>query len=65
MTLGMVLHAFNPSTQEREAGGFLSFKPAWSIEWVPEQLELHREILSKKIKKPKINNYNKCHFETQ
>jgi hypothetical protein len=26
----VVAHAFNPSTQEAEAGGFLSSKPAWS-----------------------------------
>jgi hypothetical protein len=25
----MVAHAFNPSTREAEAGGFLSLKPAW------------------------------------
>ena len=31
----MVAHAFNPSTQEAEAGGFLSSRPAWSTEWVP------------------------------
>jgi hypothetical protein len=28
--LGMVPHAFNPSTWEAEAGEFLSLKPAWS-----------------------------------
>jgi major histocompatibility complex class I len=27
---GVVAHAFNPSTQEVEAGGFLSLRPAWS-----------------------------------
>jgi hypothetical protein len=27
---GVVVHAFNPSTREAEAGGFLSSRPAWS-----------------------------------
>jgi hypothetical protein len=27
---GVMAHAFNPSTQEAEAGGFLSLRPAWS-----------------------------------
>jgi hypothetical protein len=27
---GVVAHAFNPSTWEAEAGGFLSLRPAWS-----------------------------------
>jgi major histocompatibility complex class I len=26
----VVTHAFNPSTWEAEAGGFLSSRPAWS-----------------------------------
>jgi hypothetical protein len=30
--LGVVAHAFNPSTREVEAGGFLSSRPAWSTE---------------------------------
>jgi hypothetical protein len=29
---GVVVHAFNPSTWEAEAGGFLSSRPAWSTE---------------------------------
>jgi hypothetical protein len=29
---GVVAHAFNPSTREAEAGGFLSSKPALSTE---------------------------------
>jgi hypothetical protein len=29
---GMWAHAFNPSTREAEAGGFLSSRPAWSTE---------------------------------
>jgi hypothetical protein len=32
---GVVAHAFNPSTREAEAGGFLSSRPAWSTECVP------------------------------
>jgi hypothetical protein len=27
---GVVAHAFNPSTQEAEAGGFLSLRSTWS-----------------------------------
>jgi hypothetical protein len=29
---GVVVHAFNPSTWEAEAGGFLSSRPVWSTE---------------------------------
>ena len=29
---GVVAHAFNPSTREAEAGGFLSSRSAWSTE---------------------------------
>jgi hypothetical protein len=28
----LVVHAFNPSTWEAEAGGFLSLRPAWCTE---------------------------------
>jgi hypothetical protein len=28
----MVAHAFNPSTWDAEAGGFLSLRPAWNME---------------------------------
>jgi hypothetical protein len=30
--LGVLAHAFNPSTWKPEAGEFLSSKPAWSTE---------------------------------
>jgi hypothetical protein len=61
----MVAHAFDPSTREAEAGGFLSSRPAWSTEGVPGQPELHRETLSQKNQtknqtKPKQTN---CHFK--
>jgi hypothetical protein len=45
---GVVAHAFNPSTREAEAGGFLSSRPAWSTEWVPGQPGLYRDTLSRK-----------------
>jgi hypothetical protein len=46
----VVAHAFNPSTWEAEAGGFLSSRPAWTTEWVSGQPGLHRETLSWKTK---------------
>jgi hypothetical protein len=47
---GVVAHAFNPSTREAEAGGFLSSRPARSTKWVPGQSWLYRETLSRKTK---------------
>jgi hypothetical protein len=46
----VVVHAFNPSTWEAEAGRFLSSRPAWSTE-----PGLHRETLSQKQNKTKQN----------
>jgi hypothetical protein len=51
----VVAHAFNPSTQEAEAGGFLSLRPAWSTTWVPGQAGLYRETLSRKKNGKGIN----------
>jgi hypothetical protein len=51
----VVAHAFNPSTWEAEAGGFLSLRPAWSIECVPGQPGLQRNPVSKKQNKTKQN----------
>jgi hypothetical protein len=53
LRLGMVVHAFNPSTQEAEADGFLSSRPAWSTKRVPGQPGVYRETLSRKTKKKK------------
>jgi hypothetical protein len=50
--LGVVAHAFNPSTWEAKAGGSLSSRPAWSTERVPGQPGLHRETLTHKNQKP-------------
>jgi hypothetical protein len=38
----VVAHAFNSSTWESEASGFLSSRPAWFTEWVPGQPGLYR-----------------------
>jgi hypothetical protein len=56
----MVAYAFNPSTREAEAGGFLSSRPAWSTKWVPGQPGLYREILSQKTKKKKKKDNPVC-----
>ena len=40
--LGVMVHAFNPSTWEAEVGRFLSSRPAWSTKWIPGQPGLHR-----------------------
>jgi hypothetical protein len=53
MSRAVMVHAFNPSTREAEAGGSLSSKPAWSTKWVPGQPGLYRETLSQKTKKKK------------
>ena len=39
-------HAFNPSTQEAEAGGSLRVQSQFGLQRVPGQLRLHRETLS-------------------
>jgi hypothetical protein len=49
----LVAHDFSPSTQEAEAGGFLTSRPAWSTEWVPGQPGLHRETLFRENKNKK------------
>jgi hypothetical protein len=48
----VVVHAFNPSTWEAEAGGFLSSRPAWSTELVLGQpgLPHNTDCLSKTMR---------------
>ena len=60
---GVVVHAFNHSTREAEAGVFLSSRPAWSTKWVPGQPGLYRETLSKKKKKKKTWSRNSKPFK--
>jgi hypothetical protein len=47
----MVTNAFNLSTWEAEAGRFLSWRPAWSTDWVPGQPGMYRKTLSQKNQK--------------
>ena len=59
-----MVHTFNSSTWEAEAGGFLSLRPAWSTEWVPGQPGLQRNPVSKnqKIKKIKKDFEGTSHW---
>jgi hypothetical protein len=59
----VVAHAFNPSTPEAEAGGFLSSRPAWSTKGVPGQPGLYRENLSLKTKKQTNKQTNKTNIK--
>ena len=43
-----MVHTFNPTTWEAEAGGFLSFRPAWSTEWDQDSHGYTEETLSQK-----------------
>jgi hypothetical protein len=61
----VVAHAFNPSTREAEAGGFLSSRPAWSTnEFQDSQGNTEKPCLEKpkkkkKKKRKKISTENK------
>jgi hypothetical protein len=57
----MVAHAFNPSTWEAEAGGFLSSRPAWSR----VNSGLHRETLSRKKTNQPTNKQTNKNTHTQ
>ena len=61
--LGVVVHAFNPSTWEAEAGGFLSLRPAFSTKVVISStawaIHINRHEKPKKKKKTKQNQKKK------
>jgi hypothetical protein len=51
---GVVVHAFNPSTREEEAGGFLSSRPAWlQSKFQDSQDYTEKPCLEKQINKQK------------
>jgi hypothetical protein len=52
----VVVHAFNPSTWEAEAGRFLSARPAWAIQRNPV---LEKKMAGYQVKITyKVKNYN-------
>jgi hypothetical protein len=53
----VVENAFNPSTREAEAGGFLSSRPAWSTEFQDSQGYTEKPCL-RKPKKEKRKKRN-------
>jgi hypothetical protein len=55
----VVAHAFNPSTWEAEAGGFLSSRPAWSRVSSRTARAIQRNPVSKKKQKQKPKQTNK------
>jgi hypothetical protein len=60
LSQAVVVHAFNPSTREAEAGGFLSSRPAWSTEFQDSHVYAEKFCLKKqKKKKKKENQINK------
>jgi hypothetical protein len=54
-----VVHVFNPSTQEAEAAGSPSSRPAWSTDQVPGQIGLNRETLSQSALIPALQKKKK------
>ena len=50
---GVVVHTFNPSTWEVEAGGFLSLRTAWSTKWFQDSQGYTEKPCLKKPKKKK------------
>jgi hypothetical protein len=62
MQPGVVVHTFNPSTWEAEAGGFLSLSPGWSTESSRTARATQRNPVSKnQKKKKKLCNWGLAH----
>jgi hypothetical protein len=55
----VVVHTFNPITQQAEAGGVLSLRLAQSTQQAPGHPVIHREKLSHTHKKTTIKQTNK------
>jgi hypothetical protein len=61
----VVVHAFNPSPWEAEAGGFLSSRPGLQSESQDIQPGLYRETLSRKKPKRKKKKEKRKKSERQ
>jgi hypothetical protein len=55
----VVVHAFNPSTWEAEAGGFLSSRPAWTTDLQSEFQDSQGYTKKPCLKKQKQKQKNK------
>ena len=60
----VMVHAFIFNTQDAGAGVYLSLRPAWSTESVPEKSEIHKETLSPKVKPQKQKRKKESKFPT-
>jgi hypothetical protein len=60
LVTGRVAHTFNHTTQEAEAGGSLSSRPAWYTNQAPGQPGLHRKTLSSKTKQTNKKCFTSC-----
>jgi hypothetical protein len=60
-----VTHAFNPSTQEAEAGGSLSSRSAWSSEQVQDYTEKSIFKETNKTKPKNKINSDKINFKNE